>query len=177
MDIHELWERALKYTEIIRARVQGLATFSDTQIPYILLSESTMNLGDTVVRKGEVLVQKPSLILPPHTPQFQGFDFEGETPFRQESLVNFLLIRGITLPSLKYNHKTYSLDVQEKKLQDTIEYFTDQLQKTEDVHTGLVAGPEDCWQFSVLIFVCSQILRNADNDIKKLLDEYKKRNK
>ena len=40
--------------------------------------------------------------------------------------------------------------------------------------TGLFIGPEDCWQFSVLIFVCSQILKSAEGDIQKLLDQYKK---
>ena len=174
MNIHESWERALKSTEIIRSRVQALKTFADTHVGYILLSESTINQGDTVVRKGEMLVQQPSIILPPNIPQFLGFDFEKETDFQQDAVTNFLLVRGIALPSLKYDNQTLSLDIHEGGLKQAIGHYTGLLQQKEDVHTGLIAGPEDCWQFSLLIFICAQILRNADTDIKKLLDEYKK---
>jgi hypothetical protein len=175
MDFEKIWKKALSSTEIIRSRVQALLTISDTRVPYILLSESTINLGDTIVRKGSVLVKKPSLIIPPNNPQFQGFDFgiEEEEDFSQESLVNFLIVRGITLPSLKYDNKTNSLDMYEGKLASAIKHYQDILQKQENVHTGLIAGPEDCWQFSLLIFICTQIAKNADNDIRKLIDEYK----
>ncbi len=176
MDIQEAWEKALKYTEIHKARVQRLSTFADTQVPYILLSESTINVGDTVVRRGEVVIERPAIILPPNIPQFQGFEFEREATFNKEAVINFLFVRGVTLPSLKYNNKTYSLNIHEEGLGGAIEHFSDELQRTEDVHTGLIAGPEDCWQFSILIFICSQITRDANHDIKKLLDEYKKHN-
>jgi len=177
MNINEAWTKALKNTEIIRPRVQSLMTFSETVIPYVLLSESTINLGDTVVRMGEILVDKPSLILPPNNPQFSGFDFEKEGQFKENSLLNFLLIRGITLPSFKYNNRTSSLHVYEDNLNKAVEHFKDDLQKQENVSSGLIVGPEDCWQFSVLIYTCMQIARNADIDIQRLLKEFKKNNK
>ena len=78
------------------------------------------------------------------------------------------------MPSFRYNNRTDSLEIYEGKLSTAIKYYQDLLQQKEDVHTGLLSGPEDCWQFSVLIFICSQIMRNADVDIKKLLDEHKR---
>lgn len=173
MDIHESWEKALKNTEIIRPRVQGLMTFKDTSVPYIFLSESSVNFGDTVVRKGEVIVERPSLILPPHSPQLDGFEL-GER-FNENYLFNFLLVRGIQLPSMRYNNTTNLLDIFEGGLAKAIGYYKDQLQQTENVSAGLVTGPEDVWQFSVLIYCCSQIARSADIDIRKLLDEYRKK--
>ena len=77
MKAYENWEKALKKTEIIRPRIQSMMTFSETSMPYILLSESSINMGDTVVRKGEVVVERPTLILPPNIPQFEGFEFVG----------------------------------------------------------------------------------------------------
>ena len=174
MDIERNWEKALQNTEIIRSRIQLLLTTGATSVPYILLSESTMNIGDTVVRKGEVLVDRPALIIPPNHPQFDGFEFD--TPQGQDSIINFLLVRGITIPSMKYDNKTSSLDVYEGKLSRAIQEYKDLLHQQENVHTGLIAGPEDCWQFSLLIFICSQIARNADHDIRKLLQDYHKRN-
>lgn len=174
MDINGLWEKALKKTEIIRSRIQGLNTFADTRVPYIFLAESTLNVGDTLVRKGEVVVQRPSLLLPPHIPQFKGFEFS-DKEISDDSLINFLLVRGINLPSLKYNNTVSSLDIFEDKLSAAIGHYQKNLQSQENVHTGLLAGPEDCWQFSIMIFICAQIMRNANYDIRKLLEEYKRK--
>ncbi len=172
MDIEKTWERALKHTEIIRPRVKPLDTFKTTHLPYIFLAESSVNIGDCVVRKGEVLVEKPSLFLPPGVPQLDGFDFRDISRQQQEMITNFFLVRGIEFPSLKYNNKTYSLDVFEGRLSRAIDKHTQELQKEENVTCGLVIGPEDCWQFSVLIFICMQILRSADNDIKSFMNRW-----
>ncbi len=172
MNIEETWEKALKHTEIIRPRVKPLDTFKTTHLPYIFLAESSVNLGDCVVRKGEVLVEKPSIMLPPDSPQLEGFDFKDALRFQQDMIINFLLVRGIGFPSLKYNNKTYSLDIFEGRLSRAIKKYTHELQKEENVTSGLIIGPEDCWQFSVLIFVCMQIVRSADNDIKSLMNRW-----
>lgn len=177
MNIHEAWEKALQSTEIHRNRVKDLATFSETRVEYILLSESTINLGDTLVRKGEVTVLKPSIMLPPDIPQFLGFEFEKESDFQREAVTNFLLVRGIHLPSLKYDNKTLSLNVYEGAITRAIGFFKDDLQRREDVHIGLVSGPDDCWQFSLLIFLCTQVARNAEVDIRRLLEDFKRRKK
>lgn len=175
MDFEQAWTKALKETEIIRARVQALQPLSTTRVPYILLSESSINVGDTVARRGEVYVQKPSLIVPPNNPQFQGFEFEKEGSFDQNSFMNFLIVRGVSIPSLRYDNKTAFLDIYEDKLSAAVKHYRDLLQRKEDVETGLLIGPEDCWQFSLLIFICTQIARNADQDIRRLLDEYHKK--
>ncbi len=170
MDIEKVWEKALKYTEFIRPPVKPLDTFKTTHLPYVFLAESSVNEGDCVVRRGEVLVEKPSIILPPDLPQLEGFDFKDVSRQQQDMIINFFLVRGIGFPSLKYNNKTYSLDIFEGRLSKAIEKYTHELQKEENVTSGLVIGPEDCWQFSVLIFVGMQILRSTDNDIKNLMN-------
>ena len=173
MDFDKMWTKALKHTEIIRTRVQALSMSGDTKVPYLLLSESTINIGDTVVRKGEVLVQKPSLFIPPNNPQFEGFKFEDEVMIDENSLINFLLVRGVSLPSLRYDNRTSSLDIFEGKLSDAIKFYNDEFQKQENVSSGLVVGPEDVWQLSLLIFICMQIERNANSDIQRLMNDYK----
>jgi len=173
VNIHDSWEKALKATEIIRPRVQPLATFEATQIPYIFLAESAVNRGDTVVRKGAVTVEKPSIILPPNLPQFEGFEFEKHFSGIEDYLTTFLLVRGIRFPSMKYENKIASLDIREEKLPRAVEFFSRMLEREENVSSGLVIGPEDCWQFSVLIFVCSQVVRSAEGDIRKLFDRFR----
>lgn len=173
MNIQESWEKALKHTEIIRPRVMPLETYATTKLPYIFLSESQVNRGDTVVRKGEIFVEKPAILLPFNLPQFEGFEFEEGMRINEDFLKSFFLVRGITFPSLKYNNKTSSLDVYEGRLDKAVEFHGNLLARQEDVSTGLVVGAEDVWQFSVLIFICGQVVRSADGDIKKLLDDLK----
>ena len=175
MNLQDSWEKALKHTEIVRPRVQPLHTFEATRLPYVFLAESSVNSGDTVVRKGEVLVEKPSIVLPYNMPQFEGFEFEEKMQMNQDFIMNFFLVRGVSFPSLKYNNKTDSLDVYEGRLSKALEHYTATLQKTEDVHTGLIMGTEDTWQFSVMIFICGQVARQAEGDIKNLFEDYRRR--
>ncbi len=172
MDVHDAWNKALRGTDIIRSRIQSLQIFQETHVPYVLLSASSINPGDTVVRKGEVVVDRPSLILPPNIPQLEGFSLEGLNAFDQGNMVNFLLVRGITLPSLKYDNKTHSLDVFEGDVQAAIQHYGNFLQRQENTAAGLLTGPEDVWPFSLLIFICAQIAKNSVADIRRLLDEY-----
>lgn len=173
MDIYDFWVKALKNTQIIRPRVNALLSDRDTNVAYIMLSESDINSGDTVVRQGEVVVQKPSILLPPASPQLDGFQFSDEDHFKQDAFVNFLLVRGVTLPSFKYNNTTHSLDIFEGGLDRAIAHYGNLLQAQENVTTGLIVGPQEGWQFSVLVYVCSQVARNAQADIRNLLKDLK----
>lgn len=173
MDLEALWDRALKQTEIVRPRVQGLATFDTTLCPYIFLAESGVNRGDTVVRRGHVAVERASLILP--SARFEGFEFEQDLQLSEDAVLNFLMIRGIRFPSMRYRHELSSLDLREGALQDAITHFRDQLARSEDVATGLVMGPEDAWQFSILIYVGSMVIRSAEGDVRRLFDEWRRK--
>ena len=172
MDLDSLWNQALKGTEIIRARMLELKTFEATPLPYIFLAESQLNAGDTVVRRGQVMVERPALILP--TAHLEGFEFSKEGGAGDDAVLNFLLVRGIRFPSLRYQHELSSLDVREGSLRDAITHFTDLLAKAEDVQTGLVMGPEDAWQFSILILVGSLISRSAEGDLRRLLEQWRR---
>jgi hypothetical protein len=175
MDITERWEKALKKTEIMRGRLHPLLTFKTTELPYIFLAESAVNVGDSIVRKGKVFVERPSIVLPENLPHFDGFDFDEELKLNENTVINFLLVRGVRFPSYTYNNKTDSLEVYEGSLRKAIDHFSNKMQKKEDVHTGLIIGPEDCWQFSVIIFICTMVAKSASSDIKHLLDDFHKR--
>lgn len=174
MDIHASWTKALRQTEVIRFRAKPLHTFETTHLPYIFLAESTVNSGDSVVRKGEIMVDKPQILLPSDLPQFEGFDFEKESKLNQDLLTSFLMIRGVRFPSFKYQNKTDSLDVFEGRLKAAIDRYGRELAHEENVSTGLIVGPEDVWQFSVLIFICLQVQRSAEGDIRRLMDDHRK---
>jgi len=171
MDFYDLWMKTLKQTRIIRSRVKSLRTDDDTPMPYIFLAESRINRGDTVVRQGEVKIQRPALILPPNMPQFEGFDLEEAAQAFPDSVANFFLVRGISIPSYHYNNTTCRLDVFEGDLERAAAHYQDELARQENVRTGLITGPEDCWPFSILLYNCTQVLKNAGQDIRRLMDD------
>ena len=174
MNIQEAWQKALKQTEIIRPRIEPLSRVAATELPYIFLAESAVNHGDTVVRKGEVTVEKPAIILPSNLPRFEGFESEAdaESAWDESGMMQFFLVRGIRFPSLKYSNKTQGVDLHEGSLKQAVQHYLSELQKKENISTGLVLGPEDCWQFSVLIFIAQQSSRQAEGDIKNLWDQF-----
>lgn len=175
MDIQELWDKARKRTEILRLRLQDLSTFEATAVPYIFLAESALNQGDTVVRKGHVLIERPAIILPGLSPQFEGFAFDQDLHVSDDTVATFLLVRGIQFPSLKYRHEISSLELFEQSLQKAIDHYTDQLTHREDIKTGLVVGPEEAWQFSLLLLVGALVIRSAHGDLQRILEEWRRR--
>ena len=175
MDIQELWDNARKRTEILRIRLQDLATFDSTVVPYIFLAESAVNPGDTVVRRGGVVVERPSIVLPTFSPRFEGFDFDETLHLNGDALATFLLVRGIQFPSLKYRHQVSSLDLFEGSLQRAIEHFSERLASAEDITTGLIIGTEEAWQFSIVLLVGALVVRSADGDLRRILDDWRRR--
>lgn len=174
MNIQELWKKAIKTTEIIRPRVKPLFSDKATEVNYIFLAESKINAGDTVVRKGEVTVQKPELIMPHQLPIFENFDFDKNMGISDDTVVNFFLVRGVTFPTFKYKSNVSTLDIFEGGLDNARAKYGQELQRKEDVHTGLVIGDEECWQFCILILLADIISKGTSSDIKKLLDDFKR---
>jgi len=172
VDIEEQWERALASTEILRFRVLYLGTFETTEIPYIFLAESEVNPGNTVVRRGKVFVHKPAIILPGNVPHFEGFEFE-DNPEKEEMLGTFFLVRGISFPSLKYKHETSRIDVYEDSIEKAKGYFKEELERVEDTRTGLICGPADCWQFSIIIYVGMLVIKSLPSDLKRLEEKFR----
>ena len=174
MNLEKLCQKALEKTEIHRARLNRLHTLKTTELPYVLLAESSVNEGDTVVRKGVIKVDKPIIVMPEHYPVFDGFDFKEDLNASDDSIRSFLLMRGISLPSLKYSNNTYAIEVYEGSLSKAIVHYKNLLQKQEDVRLGLVIGPDEAWKFSLIIYVASMISKSAQSDINSFIDKLKK---
>ncbi len=168
MNIEEMWQKAVQGTEVHRARLDYLHTFRPTDLEYIMLSKSDISDSDTVVRKGMIQVMQPVIIVPPDYPIFEGFDFKDDIGLEADSIRAFLYMRGVRLPSLKYYNQTYTLDVMELPLLDAIARTKNDLERREDTRTGLIVGPNDVWQFSLLIYVASMVDRSFENDLRRL---------
>lgn len=170
IDINKKWEEALKNTRIIKSRYKKLETFKKTTVPYVLLSNSLVNKDSTVVRKGKVEISPAFIHLPYGEFELKGFNFKETTNYSEETIKSFLLIRGVQLPSLKYNNTQIKLEVVNKTLEETISHYKKIFQRIEDTDTGLIVAIPDIWQFSLIIYIASLVLKSADNDIKNYID-------
>jgi hypothetical protein len=173
MNLEEKWNKALKETQILKSRIRTLYSDKTTELPYIFLAESQTDIENTILREGKVLVHKPLIILPRNSPQFEGFEFTEES---QELFKSFLLMRGISFPSLKYTNQLYIYKRLKLPLKEAIAYYSSVLEKKEDIHTGLIIGPQDCWQFSILLYVAILTVKSAPLDIQKLLQTFPENN-
>jgi hypothetical protein len=172
MDLEKLWKEAQRGTEILRARLNFLSTFHPTTLPYIFLSSSVVNLETTVVRRGQINVERPLIFLPPYYPQFEGFEFEKKYQTNEDEVRSFLLMRGVTLPSFKYGNKAYKLEIFEGKLEKAVRKFSEELEKKEDVETGLILGADDSWHFSLIIYVAELMKKSSPQDVRNWLKRY-----
>ncbi|MCX7911121.1 MAG: hypothetical protein N2505_06040 [Endomicrobia bacterium] len=170
IDINKKWEEALKNTKILKSRYQKLETFKKTVVPYVLLSNSLANKGSTVVRRGKVEVSPAFIHLPYGSFELKGFNFKETTNYSDETIKSFLLIRGVQLPSLKYNNNQLKLEVINKSLEETIAHYKKLFQRIEDTETGLIVGIPDIWQFSLLIYIMTLVVKCAKDDIKNFID-------
>lgn len=173
MDLEEQWEKAIGATEVLRFRLPRLSTLDATEIPYIFLAESLVNAGNTVVRRGKVFAHKPAIIIPGNLPYFEDFDFEENLKVSEETVKTFFLVRGISFPSLKFKHETSKIDVYENSLKKAKEHFKEELERSEDVHTGLIVGLADCWQFSIIVYAGMLMAKSAPSDLKKFEEKFK----
>lgn len=175
MDLSEKWQRAVEETQILQAYPHLLAAENSTTLPYVFLAASEINPGDTVVRKGKVVVDRPLILLPKNNPQFSGFELEQEMETDEDHLSFFLMLRGIHFPSLKYHNEICTMDVFEGDVQKASDQFRFDFDKQDDHVTGLMIGPSCCWQFSVLLYVSTLINRSAASDLQRFLHDLRRR--
>lgn len=175
MSVEEFWEESLNHTEIVRLPLKRLLTFGNTRFDYIFLAPSLVNKGDTVVRKGQMDVDRPSLILPHSMPTFEGFDSEGQAGIQGEELRSFFFVRGIKFPNLAYKNESYEIDLFEGPLAKAEKNFVDQVRSKENISTGICIGKDTSWQFSVLLMGCHMIDMHIDTDLQEILKRIRKK--
>lgn len=160
---------AQQQTEILRTRKSDLFTFGTTRLPYVFLAESLINQGDTIIRRGEINTEKPSLILGDNLPSFEGFS-DDEADHKQMS---FVFGRGFQFPSLSYQNQSMQMEVVAKELHALSDEIQEELEQQRDSKTAVIQGPEDSWAFSLLIYAGEMTRRSAPGNIKDMMDRNK----
>jgi hypothetical protein len=157
-------------TRIVRTRKNLLYTFGSTRLPYRFLAPSAVNEGDVVLRRGTVTVEPPKILAPRNPVEFEGFGIEDEEG--AEGMVPVLLNRWVHFPPAKYQNSNASLEVVGGPLEAALERQVNELDRENDIRTGVVLGPEDRWGFSVIGYVGQMVARSAPSNIGEFFERF-----
>jgi hypothetical protein len=159
---------AQRQTEILRTRRNLLYTFGNTRLPYVFLGQSAINEGDVVKRQGEVTVEPPKIVAPGSGAEFAGFGLE-ELP---EGVTPIILNRWVKFPTARYENAGGELEVVTGPLEGAIERTLEELERQNDIRTGVIRGPEDKWGFSLLGYVGQMIVRSTPGNIGEYFEHF-----
>lgn len=159
----EKFEQIWKQTKILRPVDRKLFTFGDTHLPYILVADSVVNRGDTVVREGEVVVKRP-LIYAPRSgfPTFEGFSEKGERA------AGMIIQRMMYIPPYEYKNSQHSLSVTPEPLNGVVVRLNEKLDRKEDNLTVIIKTMADMWEVSVMCFAAERMIESIPSNLKEL---------
>jgi hypothetical protein len=161
------FKRAQKDTVIHRERKSSLYTFGSTTLPYIFLAKSAINQEDTVKRSGEIKTDKPVIFTGENLPNFSGF---GEEYDENEKEMRIIMGRQFKFPGLNYHHAGSKLEVISKSIERVTDEYQNDLEKESNFRTALIAGPEDCWALSVLIYAAEMTQKSASSNLNDIME-------
>lgn len=165
----ERFRFAMEQTKIHRARKSSLYTFGTTRLPYLFSAKSAVNTGETVVRSGEIVTDKPALILPETAPTFSGFPAD-EGEMRRMSVMFGRMFR---FPVLRYHNSAESMEVVTGEMERIVEAQLDKLDKEGNSRTAVISGLEDCWYISLIIYAGEMMQKSAPDNLKEMMEHHR----
>ncbi len=168
MNFEHDFSRALRETEIHRERRYRLLTVGTTELPYVLLNRSIVNEGDTVVRRGVLRIEEPSIMLLGRAHQFRGFDDTDGDP--EAALI--AIGRLAHFPPARYTNQDMQMSVMEGSVNSVMRQMTETLDQREDEVTGVLSGPVELWQMSLLVYAGRIVRQSATGDVRELMRRF-----
>ena len=165
----DCWQR----TEVIREYEQMLYTFGDMTLPYIFVAEHTQFPDRTLVRRGVVYIQKPSIVLPgqPGGPAFtEGFEHSNAIPPNA-----VYVMRSMGLPYSQVTHKQIAGDeIEYGHLQAVIDRLGESLHRHDDTDTGLIKGLMAGADISLMRYAMGLMLKSAPQNVRQFFDHLRR---
>jgi hypothetical protein len=169
----EKFKRYWEKTEIFREYARMLYTFGDTELPYVFLAQHPNFEDRTVVRKGLMSVKKPHILLPGSQ---QGPEF-GEGFAEDEALPEdaAYLIRGLRLPYSKVtNRPAVKEEMEYGEVDQIAEQFDRRLEKARDRETGLLKGPAQAMEVSLMRYSLGLIIKSAPDNVEQFFEHLRR---
>jgi hypothetical protein len=165
-NFEERWARATDKTHLHRTRKHDLYTFGATRLPYIFLAESAINVGDTIVRRGEISTEKPAIFLGgSQSPRFEGFQDSEEDQKDQ-----LLFARAFRFPGLNVQNQHMQMELVAREASALCDELMSELDDQRDSRTAVIEGPEDLWGLSLIFYAAQMTSRSAPGNMREMME-------
>jgi hypothetical protein len=148
-------EYAIANTEVVRSPRQRLATFGETQIYYYLVAEPvyaelTGAGGETVVREGRVMAERPKIVTPHYLLNlFQGFEHGHE-------YADYIRRKyGDNEPGLlyRYRNEPKGMNIISSPLNEVVGRLNELIDREKNPLTSIIKGVDEMWDVSLMKFI------------------------
>lgn len=175
---HEQIHEVIRRTVVLRQPKQLLATFGHTRLRYFIVSEPSYadllrgDSGDddrepteTVVREGELIVERPQIITPTYLLNlFQGFAHGREFA---EYLIE---TNGAQSPGLMYSYRQTpeGTSVVSDPPKIVAGRIIDQLEREEKSLAAVIYGEDGLWDISLMKFAHDLTVKSLSKNVREL---------
>ncbi len=171
MDIdNDRIEYAARHTEVLRHPRQHLSTFGITNIYYYLVTEPAYSelvsiVGETVVREGRVIAERPKIVTPYYLSRLEGFSSDARRYFEM-----LLRMHGADTPGLFYTYKNESkgLNIVSENWPTVVDKLNDEIDKKGDPLASIIKGQDELWDVSLLKFIYEITQRSLQDNISQM---------
>ena len=163
-------EEAARHTEVLRHPRQHLDTFGITNIYYYIVTEPsysdlTGETGETVIREGRVIAERPKIVTPYYLSHLEGF-----SPDARRYLDMLMAMQGPQMPGLFYTYKNEpkNLNIVSDPWTAVVDKLNAELDKKSDPLVSIIRGQDDLWDISLLRFIYEMTVRSLPGNIAQL---------
>lgn len=161
---------AARRTEVLRHPRQHLDTFGITNIYYYLVSEPVYTefsgeAGETVIREGRVIAERPKIVTPYYLSHLEGF-----SPDARKYFDMLMGVHGPQVPGLFYSYKNEpkNLNIVSDPWMAVVDRLNSELDKKSDPLVSIIRGQDDLWDISLLKFIYEMTSRSFPGNVAQL---------
>ncbi|MCL2706909.1 MAG: hypothetical protein FWE97_01905 [Dehalococcoidia bacterium] len=159
---------AIGHTTVLRRPRQALATFGVTNISYYILSHpayAEQEIGETVVRTGRVIANRPHIVTPYYLSRLDGFSVDARRYFSK-----LIEVHGPDAPGVYYTYRNEHLntDVVSDSIDKVIDRINAEIDERNDPLAAVIRGDDTLWDVALMKFIFEITRASANWNIKEL---------
>lgn len=157
-------------TEILRAPKQSLYTFGTTNITYFLVTqpsyaESKDEVGETVVREGKVVAERPRIVTPFYLSRLEGFGTEARRYFDSLMTEHGPNAAGVFYT---YRNEPKDLNIISDSLPSVVDKINTEIDQRGDTLSAIIRGVDTLWDVSLLKFIFELTRQSVGDNVHQM---------
>lgn len=157
----KLWDAV----SIEREVPYSLFTFGVSDLPYYLIVDAKQAGQLVEVSRGEVTVNRPSIITPYNAqPELRNF-FEDEEQF---GIVDFIMSRSAAFSHLKIENKSQKSELVSDSVEELVAKLNSQLDDEEEDRVAILSAPFGLGKMAVFRYTTQRIMSSASDNLNEL---------